>query len=32
MQVITAREAATLVEDGWTLVTAGFVGAGHAEP
>lgn len=31
MQVITATEAAALVDDGWTLTTAGFVGAGHAE-
>lgn len=31
MKVITATEAAALVGDGWTLTTAGFVGAGHAE-
>ncbi|SOY48015.1 acyl CoA:acetate/3-ketoacid CoA transferase [Cupriavidus taiwanensis] len=31
MKVITAREAAALVQDGWTVASAGFVGAGHAE-
>lgn len=31
MKVITAREAAGLVHDGWTVASAGFVGAGHAE-
>ncbi|WP_455283377.1 acyl CoA:acetate/3-ketoacid CoA transferase [Cupriavidus necator] len=31
MKVITAREAAALVHDGWTVASAGFVGAGHAE-
>ncbi|BDB25015.1 malonate decarboxylase subunit alpha [Cupriavidus sp. P-10] len=31
MKVITAREAAALVRDGWTVASAGFVGAGHAE-
>ncbi|WP_454711135.1 acyl CoA:acetate/3-ketoacid CoA transferase [Cupriavidus nantongensis] len=31
MKVITAREAAGLVQDGWTVASAGFVGAGHAE-
>jgi propionate CoA-transferase len=31
MKVITARKAAALVEDGWTVSTSGFVGAGHPE-
>lgn len=31
MQVITAAQAAALVQDRWTVATAGFVGAGHAE-
>ncbi|MFJ4288896.1 acyl CoA:acetate/3-ketoacid CoA transferase [Cupriavidus sp. NPDC089707] len=31
MKVITSREAAALVQDGWTVASAGFVGAGHAE-
>lgn len=31
MQVITAPDAAALIQDGWTVATAGFVGAGHAE-
>ncbi|XHO03568.1 Caffeate CoA-transferase [Ralstonia syzygii] len=31
MQVITAEEAARLVQPGWTVACAGFVGAGHAE-
>ena len=31
MQVITADEAARLVQPGWTVACAGFVGAGHAE-
>ncbi len=31
MKVITARQAAALVQDGWTVASAGFVGAGHAE-
>ena len=31
MHVLTAPEAAALIQDGWTVATAGFVGAGHAE-
>ncbi|MBY4896453.1 acyl CoA:acetate/3-ketoacid CoA transferase [Cupriavidus sp. AU9028] len=31
MQVITAEQAAALVQDNWTVASAGFVGAGHAE-
>lgn len=31
MKVITASQAAALVQSGWTVASAGFVGAGHAE-
>lgn len=31
MKVITAEQAAVLVQDRWTVASAGFVGAGHAE-
>lgn len=31
MQVITAQQAAALIQDRWTVASAGFVGAGHAE-
>lgn len=31
MKVITAQQAAALVQDRWTVASAGFVGAGHAE-
>ncbi|CAG9178380.1 acyl CoA:acetate/3-ketoacid CoA transferase [Cupriavidus respiraculi] len=31
MKVITAQQAAGLVQDRWTVASAGFVGAGHAE-
>ncbi|MBM3555250.1 MAG: acyl CoA:acetate/3-ketoacid CoA transferase [Alphaproteobacteria bacterium] len=31
MKIVTAAEAASLVQDGWTVTTTGFVGAGHAE-
>ncbi len=31
MNLIDADEAAALVQDGWTVACAGFVGAGHAE-
>ncbi|QET04179.1 acyl CoA:acetate/3-ketoacid CoA transferase [Cupriavidus pauculus] len=31
MKVITASQAAELVQSGWTVASAGFVGAGHAE-
>lgn len=31
MNVIDAEQAAALVQDGWTVACAGFVGAGHAE-
>lgn len=31
MKVITAEQAAALVQDRWTVASAGFVGAGHAE-
>lgn len=30
-RVLDAQEAAALIEDGWTVASAGFVGAGHAE-
>jgi propionate CoA-transferase len=29
--VLTAEQAAALIQDRWTVATAGFVGAGHAE-
>ena len=31
MRLKTADEAAALVQAGWTVACAGFVGAGHAE-
>ena len=31
MQVISAAQAGELLQDNWTIATAGFVGAGHAE-
>ncbi|MWL88033.1 acyl CoA:acetate/3-ketoacid CoA transferase [Cupriavidus sp. SW-Y-13] len=31
MKVITTAQAAALVQTGWTVASAGFVGAGHAE-
>ncbi|AOZ07196.1 acyl CoA:acetate/3-ketoacid CoA transferase [Cupriavidus malaysiensis] len=31
MQVVSAQQAAALVQSGWTVASAGFVGAGHAE-
>lgn len=31
MKVITAAEAADLIQPGWTVASAGFVGAGHPE-
>ena len=31
MKLLSADEAARLIQPGWTVVTAGFVGAGHAE-
>ena len=31
MNLIDAEDAAALVQDGWTVACAGFVGAGHAE-
>lgn len=31
MKVITTAQAAELVQSGWTVASAGFVGAGHAE-
>ena len=29
--VVSAQQAAALVQSGWTVASAGFVGAGHAE-
>ncbi|MGT2492027.1 hypothetical protein ACU4GD_19665 [Cupriavidus basilensis] len=31
MKVISAQQAAALVQSQWTVASAGFVGAGHAE-
>jgi propionate CoA-transferase len=31
MRTITSKQAADLIQDGWTVCTSGFVGAGHAE-
>jgi len=31
MKVISSRDAAALIEDGWTVSTSGFTGSGHAE-
>lgn len=31
MNLLDAEDAAALVQDGWTVACAGFVGAGHAE-
>lgn len=31
MKIITAAQAAEMVQPGWTVACAGFVGAGHAE-
>ena len=31
MKIVTAEQAAALVQSEWTVVSAGFVGAGHAE-
>lgn len=31
MQVISCKEAADLIEDGWTVSTSGFTGSGHPE-
>ena len=31
MKIIDREQAAALVQDGWTVASAGFVGAGHAE-
>ena len=31
MEIITADQAARLIADRWTIASAGFVGAGHAE-
>ena len=31
MKIIDREQAAALVQDGWTIASAGFVGVGHAE-
>ncbi len=31
MRIITSKEAAALVQDGWTVSTSGFTGSGHPE-
>jgi acyl CoA:acetate/3-ketoacid CoA transferase len=31
MKVISSKEAAGLIRDGWTLSTSGFTGSGHPE-
>ncbi len=31
MKIITPAQAANLIQDGWTICTSGFVGAGHPE-
>ncbi len=31
MKIINAREAASLIQDGWTVSTSGFTGVGHPE-
>ncbi|MGB9150273.1 MAG: malonate decarboxylase subunit alpha [Burkholderiales bacterium] len=31
MKIIKPAEAASLIQDGWTICTSGFVGAGHPE-
>ena len=31
MKIVSAEDAAALVQSGWTVASAGFVGAGHAE-
>ena len=31
MNILTEAQAAALIESGWTVASAGFVGAGHAE-
>lgn len=31
MNILSATEAACLIQDGWTVASAGFVGCGHAE-
>ena len=31
MKILTEAQAAALVQSGWTVASAGFVGAGHAE-
>lgn len=31
MNVISSREAAGLIRDGWTVSTSGFTGSGHPE-
>jgi propionate CoA-transferase len=31
MQIVSAAKAVRLIQDGWTVATAGFVGAGHPE-
>ena len=30
-KVITAAEAAALIQDGWSIAVGGFVGSGHPE-
>jgi len=31
MKIVSPAQAAQLIQDGWTVASAGFVGAGHAQ-